>query len=252
MFGEQSKFCKRKKKKKVETGERPDLFPINKRKTLKINFHLRKRKSSHVFTQSDLFFHCKVYLNIKYNHERSWNTRSFGLSILLLSCHIPFLSACHGKLCFQLNMRKMHKTQREAIALRGGHMPPACSCSLHGGVSLGNNIIKGKSTARTAVQLRPCKHQQFSPLIWVFSLDLYFSPTFIKDQGEKEETNVYSSSTCSDVCTESLNLTQFEVICVCMPPVTCLTLLHFYSRFLLYHRVFPFGLIINPSAWCSM
>lgn len=127
---------------------------------------------------------------------------------------------------FSAEHEQIHKVQREAIPHEHA-LPPACSCSLHAGVSLGNIISKGKATALTTAQLRSCKHQQFSHLVGAFHFVLYFFPTFIKDQGKKEEANVYGTGTCSGTCIDSLNLTQFEVICVCMPPVTCLILLHF-------------------------
>lgn len=65
-------------------------------------------------------------------------------------------------------------------------LPPAHSCGLHGGVSLGNNISKGKATALTAVQLGSCKHQQFSSLAAVFPFILYLFTTLIKDQCGKK------------------------------------------------------------------
>lgn len=125
-------------------------------------------------------------------------------------------------------------TRRGHFAMWSTHehaLPPAHSCSSHGE----NNIIKGKSTALTTVQLRSCKHQQLSSLIWVFNLVLYFSQHLLKIKGKKEETNVYGTSTCSGSYIESFNPTQFEVTCVCMPLVACLILLHLYSRFVISH-----------------
>lgn len=80
-------------------------------------------------------------------------------------------------------------------------LPPACSCSLYGGVSLGNSIGKGKATALPAVQLRSCKHQQFSSLIGVFDLVLYFVQCLLKIRKKKEETNVHGAGTCSGALT---------------------------------------------------
>lgn len=86
---------------------------------------------------------------------------------------------------FSAEHEQIHKVQREAIPHEHA-LPPARSCSLHGGVSLGNNISKGKATALTTAQLRSCKHQQFSPLVGAFHFVLYFFQHLLKIREKKK------------------------------------------------------------------
>lgn len=108
-------------KKNVATWERLDVSQF---------LHVKKKKSAYVFTQSDLFL--KIYFIVKHvsisniTTKGNQNARGFVLSILLSSCEILFPSACNCKLCFQLNMKKMHKIQRKAVLLRGARTNTHC------------------------------------------------------------------------------------------------------------------------------